>query len=184
VCNINKVDFLLCSTRCSTIELELISIMLKNKQFWIIPFSKIAYVFIFIITHIYLPEMCYALVISILNITLYGRKSDSCLQPTYPLFPRHETFNFEILLFYVYGCFACMHFCLHLHEVLMKTWRRINPWNWSHRKLWTSMWTVAIQPRTSGKSRNILKLWQTMVTIQRQNYPTQFIVLVQNIYFI
>ena len=63
-----------------------------------------------------------------------------------------------LILFYVYGCFACMYVRLCL--VHGEAWRGHQvPWNWSYRQLWAAMWVLGIEPRPFRRATNTLNCW-------------------------
>lgn len=56
---------------------------------------------------------------------------------------------FIILLFYVYGCFTCLHVNHMYPYCLWKTEEDIRP-------LWITMWVLGIKPRSSGRVSSAL----------------------------
>jgi hypothetical protein len=49
----------------------------------------------------------------------------------------------RLILFYVYGCLACMYVCVHMHAVLLEVRRKHQfPWNGRDRWLVVTMWIL------------------------------------------
>lgn len=79
-------------------------------------------------------------------------------------------FKLSSLLFYAYGCLACMYICVsHLNLVSMEA-RREHwiLWNWSHRLLLAAMWVLELNP---GLPEEHSGFFTTGLWLQHPLYP-------------
>ena len=60
------------------------------------------------------------------------------------------SFSFFIIYFYLMCIVFYLHTCL---------WGCQLPWSWSYRQLWTTMWLLGIELRTSGRAASALNRW-------------------------
>lgn len=79
-----------------------------------------------------------------------------------------------VLLFDVYGCFACMYVCVpHVCLVPMEVRRGPQtPWVCSHRLLWATQWVLRPEPGSSARATSVLKYWA--------NSPASKMLLIQS----
>lgn len=65
-----------------------------------------------------------------------------------------------LILFYVYGCCACMHTCApHVCKAYEAKMRHWIPWKWNCRLLWATMWVLGTEPGSSRRAASALACW-------------------------
>ena len=74
---------------------------------------------------------------------------------------------FKLSLFYVYGCFGCMHICAPLVcPVPAEAGRGHQPWDWSYRRSWAAMGVLETEP---GSLQEQSVLWIAEPALQLLN---------------